>query len=320
MGEKLTDDKYSSSGEQLRNIVVVFVIVGVGGRLSFLTDLDDGSRFDLISDLLHLREKLCPLGRVDTELSCRERQDTIVDFREFLDLFLDLCGTVRAVDVFHHIDCADSLWILRADLDDGSRFDLIGDRLHFREKFGALGRVDTELPCRKRHNTVIDFREFLDLFLDLCGAVCAVDVFHHVDDALGFRSGGVVMFLVTFVMLAVLMSTVIVIIVIIAAVVLAIVVMVVSAAAVFMFRVLVMMLVVLMSAAIVIIVIIAAVVLIVVMVVSAAAVFMLMVLAVMRVMMLAVFVSTAVVLIVVMVVSAAAFFSFMLIRFLLGSF
>ena len=293
--------------------MVVFVIVGVGGRLSFLTDLDDGSRFDLISDRLHLREKLCPLGRVDTELSCRERQDTIVDFREFLDLFLDLCGTVRAVDVFHHIDCADSLWILRADLDDGSRFDLIGDRLHFREKFGALGRADTELPCRKRQDTVIDFREFLDLFLDLCGAVCAVDVFHHVDDALGFRSGGVVMFLVTFVMIAVLMSTVIVIIVIIAAVVLAIAVIVVSAATVFMFMVLT----VLMSAAIVIIVIIAAVVLaIVVMVVSAAAVFMFMVLVVMRVMMLAVFV----VLIVVMMVSAAAFFSFMLIRFLLGSF
>ena len=301
--------------------MVVFVVVGVGGRLSFLTDLDDGSRFDLISDLLHLREKLCPLGRVDTELSCRERQDTIVDFREFLDLFLDLCGTVRAVDVFHHIDCADSLWILRADLDNGSGFDLIGDRLHFREKFGALGRVDTELPCRKRQDTVIDFREFLDLFLDLCGAVCTVDVFHHVDDALGFRSGSVVVFLVTFVMLAVLMSAVFVIIVIIAAVVLAIVVMVVSAAALFMFMVLVMMLAVLMSTAIVIIVIIAAVVVaIVVMVVSAAAVFVFMVLVVMRVMMLAVFVSTAVVLIVVMMVSAAAFFSFMLIRFLLGSF
>ncbi len=62
----------------------------------------------LISDRLHLREKLCSLGRVDTELSCRERQDTIVDFREFLDLFLDLCGAVCAVDVFHHIDCADA--------------------------------------------------------------------------------------------------------------------------------------------------------------------------------------------------------------------
>ena len=167
--------------------MVVFVVVGVGGRLSFLTDLDDGSRFDLISDLLHLREKLCPLGRVDTELSCRERQDTIVDFREFLDLFLDLCGTVRAVDVFH-----------------------------------------------------------------------------HVDDALRFRSGSVVVFLVTFVMLAVRMSTVIVIIVIIAAVVLAIVVMVVSAATVFMFMVLVVMRVMMLAVFVV---------LIVVMMVSAAAFF-----------------------------------------------
>ena len=154
---------------------------------------------------------------------------------------------------------------MRQDMSQAmTRFDLIGDRLHFREKFGALGRVDTELPCRKRQDTVIDFREFLDLFLDLCGAVCAVDVFHHVDDALGFRSGGVVMFLVTFVMLAVLMSTVIVIIVIIAAVVLAIVVMVVSAAAVFMFMVLVVMRVMMLAVFVV---------LIVVMMVSAAAFF-----------------------------------------------
>ena len=104
MGEKLSDDEERASGDQLRKIVGMLVVTACICRFSFLADLDDGARFDLVSNLLHLREQLCSFRRVDPELSRRESQNTVIDFRELLDLFLDLCGAVRAVDVFHHVD------------------------------------------------------------------------------------------------------------------------------------------------------------------------------------------------------------------------
>ena len=118
----------------------------------------------------------------------------VIDFRELLDFFLDLCGAVCAVDVFHYIDGADRFRILWADLNDGAGLDLISNLLHLREQLCSHGRVDPELSCRESQNTVIDFRELLDLFLDLCGAVRAVDVFHHVDHTGGFRCRTVVVF------------------------------------------------------------------------------------------------------------------------------
>jgi hypothetical protein len=163
-------------------------------RFSFLADLDDGAWFDLVCNLLHLREQLCSFRRVDTELSRRESQNTVIDFRELLDFFLDLCGAVCAVDVFHYIDGADRFRILWADLNDGAGLDLISNLLHLREQLCSHGRVDPELSRRESQNTVIDFRELLDLFLDLCGAVRAVDVFHHVDHTGGFRCRTVVVF------------------------------------------------------------------------------------------------------------------------------
>ena len=104
VGEKLSDDEERASGDQLRKIVGMLVVTACICRFSFLADLDDGARFDLVSNLLHLREQLCSFRRVDPELSRRESQNTVIDFRELLDLFLDLCGAVRAVDVFHHVD------------------------------------------------------------------------------------------------------------------------------------------------------------------------------------------------------------------------
>ena len=163
-------------------------------RFSFLADLDDGAWFDLVCNLLHLREQLCSFRRVDPELSRRESQNTVIDFRELLDFFLDLCGAVCAVDVFHYIDGADRFRILWADLNDGAGLDLISNLLHLREQLCSHGRVDPELSRRESQNTVIDFRELLDLFLDLCGAVRAVDVFHHVDHTGGFRCRTVVVF------------------------------------------------------------------------------------------------------------------------------
>ena len=194
MGEKLSDDEEQASGDQLRKIMGMLVVTVCICRFSFLTDLDDGAWFDLVCNLLHLREQLCSFRRVDTELSRRESQNTVIDFRELLDFFLDLCGAVCAVDVFHYIDGADRFRILWADLNDGAGLDLISNLLHLREQLCSHGRVDPELSRRESQNTVIDFRELLDLFLDLCGAVRAVDVFHHVDHTGGFRCRTVVVF------------------------------------------------------------------------------------------------------------------------------
>ena len=194
MGEKLSDDEEQASGDQLRKIMGMLVVTVCICRFSFLADLDDGAWFDLVCNLLHLREQLCSFRRVDTELSRRESQNTVIDFRELLDFFLDLCGAVCAVDVFHYIDGADRFRILWADLNDGAGLDLIGNLLHLREQLCSHGRVDPELSRRESQNTVIDFRELLDLFLDLCGAVRAVDVFHHVDHTGGFRCRTVVVF------------------------------------------------------------------------------------------------------------------------------
>ena len=194
MGEKLSDDEEQASGDQLRKIVGMLVVTVCICRFSFLADLDDGAWFDLVCNLLHLREQLCSHGRVDPELSRRESQNTVIDFRELLDFFLDLCGAVCAVDVFHYIDGADRFRILWADLNDGAGLDLISNLLHLREQLCSHGRVDPELSRRESQNTVIDFRELLDLFLDLCGAVRAVDVFHHVDHTGGFRCRTVVVF------------------------------------------------------------------------------------------------------------------------------
>ena len=194
MGEKLSDDEEQASGDQLRKIMGMLVVTVCICRFSFLADLDDGAWFDLVCNLLHLREQFCSFRRVDPELSRRESQNTVIDFRELLDFFLDLCGAVCAVDVFHYIDGADRFRILWADLNDGAGLDLISNLLHLREQLCSHGRVDPELSRRESQNTVIDFRELLDLFLDLCGAVRAVDVFHHVDHTGGFRCRTVVVF------------------------------------------------------------------------------------------------------------------------------